>query len=257
MKAIRIAGQEIEVSPLNKGEQSGLWLELIANFEIGKIEFNNIPMLIFSQKPGVLYSPLQLKNLLERIEKVKGLPSVFYFDRLLTYERDRLVEKGVYFVVSDKYAFLPMLIINRNESEARVKETFSPSTQYLLLYHLQIACISGKSIKELEGIIPYKYKTIAKAVKQLEQLGFLQLTGGKEKRIVIEKSNHDLWSATQSHLISPVKATYFSSASIKEGYISSHSAQDAADGARADEQRPLPQSLEFSHQRLRAQCRWN
>lgn len=219
MKTLTIAGQNISVIPLGKNELKGLWLELIANFEIGKFEFNGTTMLIFSPKQGVNYSPLQLKNLSARIEKAKGLPSVFYFDRLLTYERDRLVEKDVYFVVSDKYAFVPSLIINRKDGDSEVKKTFFPSTQYIMLYHLQAAPINGKSIRDLEALVPYKYKTIAKSIKQLERLGLLRLSGSREKNIVIEQSNRDLWDAVQPHLIGPIKTTYYSSEPINSGLI--------------------------------------
>lgn len=224
MNELTIAGQNISITPLSNSEQKGLWLELIANFEIGRIEFNNMPMLILSQKAGANYSPTLLKKLSERIETVKGMPSVFYFDRLQTYERDRLVAQGVYFIVSDKYAFVPSLIINRMDSKLTAKDTFLPATQYIMLHHLQVASINGKSMKDLAAIIPYKYKTVAKSVKQLEQLGLLQLTGGKEKGIVIEPSNGELWNAVQPHLINPVKATYYGSKPLSMGAASGISA---------------------------------
>lgn len=40
MKEITIAGQQIELRNLSKQDQKGLWLELIANFNMMQFEFN-------------------------------------------------------------------------------------------------------------------------------------------------------------------------------------------------------------------------
>lgn len=224
MKTATIAGQTIQVSPLDKSEQTGLWLELIANFVIGKFDFNNHTMLIFISKSSIKYTPLQLKKISERVEQVKNIPAVFYFERLLTYERDRLIEQGVYFVASDKYAFVPSLIVNRKGNAQNIKESFYPSTQYLLLYHLQIESINGTSIKELEDVLPYKYVTIARSVRQLQQLGLIELAGGKEKIIVVVSGHRDLWVKAQPYMVNPEKAIYFSTTPLPNGKIGNISA---------------------------------
>lgn len=224
METIRIAGQDIEISPLDKSEQSGLWLEIIANFEIGKFTFNSHPLLLLEQKSGEGYTPFQLRKLSERIESTISLPPVFYYSQLPTFMRDRLVEQGVYFLVADKYAFVPTLIINRKEREAKLQSTFSPATQYILLYHLQVESINGKSIKELESLVPYKYKTISKSLSHLNLLGLLSLKGEKEKKIIINVSKKELWEKAQAYLTTPIKSDYYSSKIILEGVIGGISA---------------------------------
>jgi hypothetical protein len=224
MKSISIAGQQIAVSPLDKSEQRGLWLELIANFKIGKFAFNNQSLLLFEQKSGVEYTPCQLRKLSERIEFTIHLPAVFYFEQLPTYLRDRLVEQGVYFIASDRYAFVPTLIINRRESDERIRDNLTPAAQYILLYHLQVKSLNGLSIKELENLVLYKYKTISKSLLQLQYHGLLSLNGGKDKTIVIDASNRDLWNKAQPYLINPIKADYYSSSVFNAGFIGGISA---------------------------------
>lgn len=189
---------------------------------MGKFEFNGRTMLLFAQKPNVNYTPLQLKKISGKIESVKQIPVVFFYESLQTYERDRLVAQGVYFIVAEKYAFVPTLIFNRKGKT--IKQTLTPSAQYILLYHLQIAPISGKSIKELENVVPYKYKTIAKSVNQLQFLGLLKLEGGKEKTIQIERSPKELWDMDQPCLINPIKTISYSSTPLAEGMIAGISA---------------------------------
>ena len=224
MKEITIAGQQIELRNLSKQDQKGLWLELIANFKMMQFDFNGQVMLLLVAKGEMDYTNVQRRKISERIESVKHIPAVFYFDNLLTYERDRLVEQGVYFIVADKFAFVPTLIINRLSTKSEIKELFYPSTQYILLYHLQIESLDGLSLKELEDKVPYKYKTIAKSIKQLEVLGLVRLEGSRNKKLVFELSGKELWNRASANLIDPIKSIEYTSDVFPEGDIGGISA---------------------------------
>jgi len=224
MKEITIAGQQIELRNLSKQDQKGLWLELIANFKMMQFDFNGQVMLLLVAKGEMDYTNVQRRKISERIESIKHIPAVFYFDNLLTYERDRLVEQGVYFIVADKFAFVPTLIINRLSTKSEIKELFYPSTQYILLYHLQIESLDGLSLKELEDKVPYKYKTIAKSIKQLEALGLVSLEGSRNKKLVFELSWKELWDKASTNLIDPIKSIEYTSDVFPEGDIGGISA---------------------------------
>lgn len=224
MNEITIAGQQIELRKLSKQDQQGLWLELIANFKMMQFEFNGQVMLLLVAKGELDYTNVQRRKISERIESVKHIPAVFYFDNLLTYERDRLVEQGVYFVVADKFAFVPTLIINRRSAKSEIKESFYPSTQYILLYHLQIKSLDGLPLKELEDMVPYKYKTISKSLKQLEALGLVRLEGSRNKKLVFELSGKELWDKASTNLIDPIKSIEYTSDVFSEGDIGGISA---------------------------------
>ena len=224
MKEITIAGQQIELRNLSKQDQKGLWLELIANFKMMQFDFNGQVMLLLVAKGEMDYTNVQRRKISERIESIKHIPAVFYFDNLLTYERDRLVEQGVYFIVADKFAFVPTLIINRLSTKSEIKELFYPSTQYILLYHLQIESLDGLSLKELEDKVPYKYKTIAKSIKQLEALGLIRLEGSRNKKLVFELSGKELWDKASTNLIDPIKSIEYTSDVFPEGDIGGISA---------------------------------
>lgn len=224
MKEIIIAGQRIKLNELSNQDKKGLWLELIANFNMMQFEFNGQVMLLLVAKGKVDYTNVQRRKISERIESVKHIPAVFYFDNLLTYERDRMVEQGVYFVVSDKFAFVPTLIINRLSTKSEIKELFYPSTQYILLYHLQIERLDGLSLKELEDKMHYKYKTIAKSIKQLEALGLVRLDGVRNKKLVFELSGKELWNKATTNLINPIKSIEYTSDVFPYGDIGGISA---------------------------------
>ncbi len=81
------ASESIQARP------KGLWLELIANFKMMQFDFNGQVMLLLVAKGEMDYTNVQRRKISERIESIKHIPAVFYFDNLLTYERDRLVEQ--------------------------------------------------------------------------------------------------------------------------------------------------------------------
>jgi len=224
MKEVTIAGQRIVLKELSIQDQKGLWLELIANFNMMQFEFNGQVMLLLVAKGKLDHTNMQRRKISEIIESVKHIPAVFYFDDLLTYERDRLVEQGVYFVVADKFAFVPTLIINRLSTKSKIKELFYPSTQYILLYHLQVENLDGLSLKELEDKVPYKYKTIAKSIKQLEALGLVRLEGRRNKKLVFKLSGKELWDKATTNLIDPIKNIEYTSDVFLEGVIGGISA---------------------------------
>lgn len=224
MKSVTIAGRIEQLRELSQQEKSGLWLELFANFKMMQFEFNGSTMLLLKDKNSLNYSPTQRRKISERIEGIKHIPVVFYFDNLPTNVRDRLVNQGVYFVVSDKYAFVPTLIINRKSSQCEIKDTFYPSTQYILLYHLQVKNLNGVSLSELEGLLPYKYKTISKSVKQLEWLGLAHIEGTRSKSLYFDFNGKALWEKSSGNLVNPIKNVSYMTCPLSEGNIGGISA---------------------------------
>ena len=167
-----------------------------------------------------------LGNIAKRLTETTSVPVVFYYDSLKTIERDRLINQGVYFLVADKYAHLPNLIINRASSCEIVKQEFSPVAQYLMLYHLQVANCDCNSIEDITNAIPYSYKTIAKAIKQFENLGLLDFKSadGKTKYIKFRFERRELWDKVQQYLVSPIKKEFYLQEPINIGLIGSYSA---------------------------------
>lgn len=212
MKELNLAGQHVKLAKLLQSEEKGLWFSLLSNFDIYKFKFQNLDLLLLASHGRNEYSPGQLRKIADRIENSKGCESVFYFDSLRTFERDRLVGQGVYFIVGDKFAMLPSILMNRLIGKKNFGERLRPAAQYLLLYHLQRGGVDGKNFKQLEEILPYKYPTIANSVKQLEELGLVETAtaSNRYKQLRFTKGSRILWEEAQSVLLSPVSKVVYS-----------------------------------------------
>jgi len=135
---------------------------------------------------------------------------------IASYNRKRLIEKGINFIVPGKQLFLPELLIDLREtfilSKAKSKkEKLLPSAQFLLLYHIihrnDNWKIENLPFKEIAKKIGYSAMAISKAVDNLTYFKLVTVEGEKEKSIHFSLSRLELWHETinRNLLINPVK----------------------------------------------------
>lgn len=211
MNTIIIAGKEILLRLLDKSELKGIYIDAMVGYSFYEAAFQgNFFWLLVPKKERKL-SPLQYKHIANRIGEVKQIPCAFLFDALATYERDRLIDKGVFFVVSNKYVFLPFLLINAKSGKEIKKDKLIPSAQFLTLYHLQVASLNGYSLQELEKQLPIKYVTLSRGVRQLEALRLVKCTVNEKgfKELSFLDANPALWQKAFPLMQSPIKSVWY------------------------------------------------
>lgn len=214
-KIISILGVQTELIPMQREKLRGINTDMFLRFSFYTIEFNNQGLCVIQAKNGQnSLTPLKFKQITKQVEILVGMPVVVILDSLSYYERERLINQGVYFVISDKYAFLPSLIVNV-QAKKKVKNParLTPAAQYVLLYYL----LSEKpkeeyTIKDLEQIMPYNYVALARAVANLEDCKLCNTeikdnTGIKFMRFGDLK--RELWTKAQNYLSTPVKKVLY------------------------------------------------
>ena len=211
MEHIVIAGQQIELIPMGKDELKGVFIDAVLGYSFYKTDFNGQRFCLLVSKRAEKSTPTKYKQLSNRLEHLLACPIVYLFNRLENYERNRLIEKGVFFVVSDKYVYLPYLIINAKDTYKKSTEVLNATSQFLLLYHLQIKSITGLTAKEIEDLVPYKYVTLTRAITTLEELHLCRSEKGadRQKRIFFDDAPAILWQKAQSYLSTPIKKVVY------------------------------------------------
>jgi hypothetical protein len=222
---ISILGIQAELIPMQRDKLRGINADMFLRFSFYMTEFNNQSLCVIQAKNKQdSLTPLKYKQVTKQAEILVGMPVVVILDSLTYYERERLINQGVYFVISDKYAFLPSLIVNvQAKKKEKSPSKLTPAAQYVLLYYL----LSEESkeeytIKDLEQIMPYNYVALARAVANLEDCKLCSTeikdnTGIKYIRFGSYK--RELWTKAQSYLSSPVKKVLYCDA-IPEGDFS-------------------------------------
>ncbi len=74
-------------------------------------DFHGMP-LFFAEPKGKVAAPRSLSVTASNLTSLFKRPTVFLLPSCPAYERQRLIDKDVYFVVSDKYVHMPMLLAN-------------------------------------------------------------------------------------------------------------------------------------------------
>lgn len=238
---IIVAGEKLGLRKMEKAELRGVYADALVSFEFYLANFQDHSFILLAHKNGRRYTPAQYSNTARRLASILNRPVAFLFDNLVNYERDRMIKQGAYFIVSDKYAFLPFMIINARTAEGSTKNSLSAVAQYLLLYHLQIKSIEGLTFKKLEDIVPFKYITLTRAVKLLGQFNLCETTRNQDNALTVHFSSEgkELWRNALPFMRSPIKKTFYCDAlnGVENMYICSYNALSHYSSLNPDEKR--------------------
>lgn len=205
-KEIAILGRPIQLQERSKAQMEGTTIGDLLTYKFYDGEFHGMPLL-FAEPKGKVATPRCLSVTANNLTSLLQLPIVFLLPACPAYERQRLIDKDVYFVVSEKYVHLPMLLANERVRKTKQAKTLTPVAQYLLLYHLQIGSIEGMAARDIEDKIPYSYASITLGLTCLEDLGLCKKVAEASKRKVIhfDMKGMNLWEQAQPFLVNPVE----------------------------------------------------
>lgn len=209
LKNISILGINIELTEINKYTLKGLNIDIYIKYSFYKARFNNQDLCIVVSNDSNVHTPRKYREILSWFEEVVGMPVAIYLKQMSYYERARMIEQGVYFIVSDEYAFLPSLIINSKiKKQSKIIRHFTPASQYLFIWLMQNSNIKSFTINDLTAITPYNYLALSRAVSELEERHILESTkdNNKTKHIsIVKERKQDIWKKIVPYLTSPIK----------------------------------------------------
>lgn len=221
IKNISVAGIDILLSEIPKKELKGVIVDDIARFSFYRAEFAGAAFGLLVSKLGVNETPATCSKISSRLSSVLSLPIVFYFSNLKYYERQRYIEKCVFFITECGEVFLPNIILHSKKEKTKSPSKLSASAQFLVLYHLQKMNLDGLSVSEMASKIrQYSYVSIAKAVENIETLGLCECKKDSErsKRIRFITEGHELWEKAKPYMTTPVKEVKYCDAVPAMGF---------------------------------------
>lgn len=220
MKDVVILGRPIQLQERSKAQMKGVIIGDSLAYKFYDGEYHGMPLL-FAEPKGKVAAPRSLSITASNLTSLFQRPTVFLLPACPAYERQRLIDKDVYFVVSDKYVHLPMLLANERIRKTKLAKSLTPVAQYLLLYHLQIGSLEGLAARDIEDKLPYSYASITLGITCLEDLELCQKVsdGSKRKVIHVDKKGQELWEKAQPLLINPVEERLFCDELLSEGHF--------------------------------------
>lgn len=204
-KVIYIAGREIILTNLNINDAKSISLgdKLMYNFYSG--EYRGVIMTFLEPREGNP-TPRNCQIASARLEKIFRTPVVFILQLAPTFERQRLLDKDVYFVMAEKYANLPMFVALKHTTNKKPARELTPVAQYLLLYNLEIRSLNGLTAKDIAELMPYSYESVTLGITCLSDLNLCakEKKGQRSKAIRFLYSAKELWEQAQGLLFNPV-----------------------------------------------------
>jgi hypothetical protein len=201
-------GAEVNPTPWDEGSRLPFFLQnLYTFFEVQLLKESCLLVLDRNEQEQ---SPATVHKHMDQIKAKWDGEVVYVRARVTAYNRKRLIEHKLPFVVPGNQMYLPMLGIDLREHFKKLRTetlTFSPSTQALVIHVL----LNGTTKKiftpaEMAGVLGYSAMTMTRAFDELESanLGDVFLEG-RERCIRFTKSAKDTWTEAQPFLRSPVK----------------------------------------------------
>lgn len=202
---IKITGRTIELEQKEKSKLKGITIGDSIEYTFYEGAFHGMSMLFLKPRkanPSPRTCSLTSARLSERL----GLPIVFILVPGPSYERQRLIDKDVFFIMGEKYANLPMLVANERVRTTPLAKRLTPVAQYILLYHLQVKSIEGQSARTMTDKLPYSYESIALGLTCLSDLGLIEKVakGSKSKVVHFTANGRQLWEKGKPYFIDPV-----------------------------------------------------
>lgn len=213
-----VLGINVTANPIAKSNQGQLPMYLIEIFNLYNINLFNKDVVFAELKNEEGLSILQIEKQLQQIHKQLNKIVVIVLKNIKAYNRKRLIEKQINFIVPGKQMYLPDLLIDLRESYPRdnaQKETLIPSAQLLIIYQILSDDLNWKiqehPFKDIAQKFGYTPMTITKAINNLKSHSLIDVIGAKEKFIRFRYDKKALWEKLKKDnlFVNPVIKTVY------------------------------------------------
>jgi DNA-binding MarR family transcriptional regulator len=158
-------------------------------------------------------SPAAIRKHLELLRTKQEGEAVYVRPQVTAYNRKRLIEQKVPFIVPGNQMYLPMLAVDLREHFRRTRSAlpaFRPATQALVI-HALLNDLNDELIPlEMARRLEYTPMTMTRAFDELEaaNLGVMTVRG-RERCLRFPDTRQEIWAKAQPFLRSPVNKRLF------------------------------------------------
>lgn len=203
----------ISLHPVKWSGKTSLPYYLNETYDFYKADILKTPVLIMEQTSPGEQTPATIRKHCDQVGKTWDGGIIYLSDTVIPYNRKRLIEHKVPFVIPDSQLYLPDLGIDLREHFRQVrssKQAFSPSTQVLLLYALINKTSGPFTSAGLAAILGYTPMTLSRAFDELEAAGIGEIKSmGRDRFITFLDNRKDLWELTLPYMKNPVRSTLY------------------------------------------------
>ncbi|MBI4578626.1 MAG: hypothetical protein HY718_02935 [Planctomycetes bacterium] len=199
----------LDLHPVPWAGQARLPFLLRDRYRCYRVEILDAACLLMMDAGDEEQSPATIRKHMENLQAHAGGLVIYVRERVTGYNRKRLIEHKVPFVIPGNQMYLPMLGIDLREHFVKLRSQpaeFSPSAQVVVIYWL----LSGKdevlTPSAMAERLKYSPMTMTRAFNELEETRLGKFTTrGRERCVVFSAPKRELWLKAQPFLRSPVR----------------------------------------------------
>ena len=155
------------------------------------------------QTPGIIRKHMQ------QVADKWGKEIIYLHPSISSYNRKRLIEQKISFVVPGKQMYLPLMGIDLREHIRKLRSpmiTFTPSTQAVMLYAIYNRKLGGFTPLDLANTLDYTQMTLTRVFDEIESsgLGDVKMVG-RQRVLKFDLEAKDLWEKAYEYFRSAVK----------------------------------------------------
>lgn len=159
-------------------------------------------------------TPFGYQKDVDVIRQAVEIPVVLVISDPSALDTHRLVGRGLDFVVPGKRMFMPSLLVDLGgQVTHKASGLIPPAAQLIVLYHIQMESLDGKSASEIASILSIPYLNASRALKWIGDIVFPLLKEGRTARLSLPGYQETL-AAFKPHLRNPVLKTIHTEESL-------------------------------------------
>lgn len=202
----------IDVDAIRWGVKKQLPVALQQFCSFYRMDILGTEMLLMTISGTKESSPIHARRMIELITPHWQGEVVYLLPRVTSYNRKRLIERKISFVIPGSQLYLPLCGLDLREYFERLrkpKKVFSPSTQVILLSMLYGRLAGKVSPSTLADKLGYTAMTMSRGLDELTQEGlFSQHSEWRQRVVEFDGSRRELWDAVKDRMRTPVKKRY-------------------------------------------------
>jgi len=188
-------------------------------FQFSELELLGHPVVLAMGRGATKQSLSEVRTWLDKVKSLAGQPVVYVTDALASYDRRRLIEQKVPFIVPGNQLYLPDLGLDLREyfrqRAPATQAALSPSAQAMLITALlRQPWQPDWQPSNVASALGYTPMTLSRAVKELTAAGLAEAyTVGRSRCLRMELPPEQVWERAKPALRTPVKRTVWVAAS--------------------------------------------
>jgi len=204
-------GAGATITPWRGGERLPHFLK--ERYRFARVDLLGMHGLLVIDSSHVEQPPATVRKHMDLLRTKQDGEVIYVRDQVTAYNRKRLIEHKVPFIVPGNQMYLPMLAIDLREHFRRLRSeapTFSPATQAVVLHALLRGAGDLLIPLEMAKQLRYSAMTMTRAFDELEAANLGEVTvRGRERCLRFPGRRQEIWTKAQPFLRSPVAKRLF------------------------------------------------